>query len=58
MTPSEALLTQLDKIVGNLAEDISLTIRLRRTPSDATMIAWIRRLRKAADALEGRLHGS
>lgn len=58
MNRSEALLTQLDLILRGTAGAIASAIVRRRMPSEAVLAGWAKRLRKAAELIEGYLHGS
>lgn len=58
MNGSEALLSQLDKILSGIVGSIASAIVRRRMPSEAVLMGWAKRLRKAAELIEGYLHGS
>jgi hypothetical protein len=58
MSRQEELLTQLEKMLSGMVGAIASAIVRRRMPSDEIMRGWARRLRKAAELIEGYLHGS
>jgi len=58
MNSSEVFLGQLDKILTGISGAIASAIVRRRMPSDAVLMGWAKRLRKAAELIEAHLHGN
>jgi hypothetical protein len=58
MSRQEELLTQIEKMLSGMVGAVASAIVRRRMPPDAVLHGWARRLRKAAELIEGYLHGS
>lgn len=52
MNPSEAFLSQLEKLLSGIAGGVASAIVRRRFPTEVTLRNWSARLRRAADMID------